>query len=238
MRAAVGGGLAAATAGYLVVRPPFDLWPSYAELSADHRTGAGEQRRLTLVDAVSLDLNTKTSISIRSQSTDAAQIELVSGELAVSTGDAPSSLTVVAASGRIVTTNARFNLRCDGNKVWVSCLEGSLKVERTGSPVALASGQQVSYGPQGMGALTIIDPDQVTAWQHGLLIFKAMPVNQIVEDVNRYLSGRIILMNSEIGGRLMTARLRIAEADKIVSQIVHIFGAKAVPLPGGIVILT
>ncbi len=45
-------------------------------------------------------------------------------------------------------------------------------------------------------------------------------------------------MNEEIGQRLLTARLPTTETDKIVTQIVQIFGAKARTLPGGIVILT
>jgi transmembrane sensor len=232
------GGFAAAAAGYLVFRPPLGLWPSYSEFIADYRTEKGEQRRVTLADTVSLDLNTGTAISIQSQAADAARIALVSGELAVSTGAMPSSLTVVAADGRIVTAKANFNLRCDGNNVGVSCLEGDLKVEQAGLSLALTAGQQVRYGPDGIGAVKVIDPERVTAWQHGTLIFDAMPVTQVVEEVNRYRSGRIVLMNSEIGSHLLTARLRIAEADKIISQIVHIFGAKARALPGGIVILT
>jgi transmembrane sensor len=78
----------------------------------------------------------------------------------------------------------------------------------------------------------------VTAWQRGLLVFDATPVAEVVEEVNRYRPGRIVLMNNDIGRRSLTARLRIAEADRIVMQIVHIFGAKPTPLPGGIVILT
>jgi transmembrane sensor len=45
-------------------------------------------------------------------------------------------------------------------------------------------------------------------------------------------------MNEGIGRRLLTARLPTTETDKIVTQIVHIFGAKARTLPGGIIVLT
>jgi transmembrane sensor len=51
-----------------------------------------------------------------------------------------------------------------------------------------------------------------------MLIFDAMPVAQVVEEVNRYRSGRIFLMNPEIGRRLLTAELLIAEVDKIVTS--------------------
>jgi transmembrane sensor len=239
-RGVIAGGLAAtaAAAGYLVVRPPFDLWPSFAGLTADYRTGTGEQRRITLADAVSLDLNTRTSIIIRSQAADTKRIELVSGELAVSANAAASSLTVMAADGRVTATKANFNLRCNGGEVRASCLKGDLEVERLGVVLSLAAGQQVDYGGQGTGAVSAMNPDTVTAWQRGLLIFDATPVAEVIEEVNRYRPGRIVLVNNDIARRSLTARLRIAEADKIVIQIVHIFGARATPLPGGIVILT
>lgn len=239
-RAFLGGTLAAsaAAAAYMVIRPPLALWPSYAEWEGDYRTGVGEQRRVTLAGAVSLDLNTRTSVAIRSQTADATRIELISGEMAITTDAASPPLTVVAKTGRIVAAKADFNLRCDGDEVRVSCLAGDLKVERAGAAIQLVAGQQVVYGGRGMGVTTTADADGVTAWRRGMLIFEATPVARVIEEVNRYRPGRVILMNPEIGRRLLNARLQIAEADKIVVQIVHIFGAKATTLPGGVVVLT
>jgi transmembrane sensor len=78
----------------------------------------------------------------------------------------------------------------------------------------------------------------VTAWRQGRLIFEGTPVARVISEINRYRHGRIVLMNEEIGKRLLTARLPTTETDKIVMQIVQIFGAKAQTLPGGIIILT
>lgn len=236
-RALIGGALAA-SAAYAVLKPPLNLWPSYSELIADYRTGAGEQRQVTLADTISLDLNTRTSIAVRSQTVDMTQIELISGEAAFSTGVASSELTVVAASGRIVATRSDFNLRCDGSRVLIACLNGSLTVVQEGHTTRLDARHQVSYGDQGIGAVTAVDPEHVTAWRHGRLIFEGTPVAQVVAEINRYRSGRIVLMNEDIGRRLLTARLPTTETDKIVIQIVHIFGAKARTLPGGIIVLT
>lgn len=237
-RAVLGGTLAASAAAYMLVRPPLGLWPSYAELTGNYRTGAGEQRQVSLAGAVSLDLNTRTSLAIRAQTTGAMRIELISGEVAIATGASSAPLTVVAADGRIFAAKATFNLRCDDGQVRVSCLDGNLEVERAGMVTPLVAGRQVGYGRQGMGVATDVDPDAVTAWRRGVLIFEATPVSRVIEEVNRYRSGRIILMNPEIGRRLLNARLPIAEVDKILVQIEHIFGAKATALPGGIVVLT
>lgn len=237
-RRALLGGALAASAAYVLIKPPLDLWPSYSELMADYRTGAGEHRQVTLADTVSLDLNSKTSIAVRSQTADMTQIELISGEAAFSTGAASPELTVVAASGRIVATHSEFNLRCDDAQVSIACLSGSLVVMRDGRTTRLDARQQTSYGHQGISAVTTVNPDHVTAWRQGRLIFEGAPVAQVIAEINRYRPGRIVLMNESIGRRLLTARLPTTETDKIVTQIVHIFGAKARTLPGGIIVLT
>ena len=48
----------AASAAYLALRPPLGLWPGIGELAADYRTARGEQRRLTLGDALDVQMNT------------------------------------------------------------------------------------------------------------------------------------------------------------------------------------
>ncbi|MCK9919741.1 FecR domain-containing protein [Microbacteriaceae bacterium K1510] len=239
-RALLGGAVAAAAAAaaYVIVKPPLDLWPAYAELMADYRTGAGEQRQVTFDDAVSLDLNTKTSIAIRTPADDTLELELLAGEAAISTRATSVPLTVIAASGRIKATRSNFNLRCDGSRVAITCLDGTLLVERGAVETPLGARQQVAYDGAGIGAVMAIDPDVVSAWRHGMLIFEAAPVAEVISEVNRYRTSPIVLMNAEIGRRLLTARLKTAETDRIVTQIVNIFGARARFLPGGIVLLT
>jgi transmembrane sensor len=239
-RVFLGGAMAAAAASvaYVAVRPPLDLWPSYAEFLADFRTGAGERRQVVLAENVSLDLNTRTSIAVRAQSASATQIEVLAGEAAISTAASAPPLTVIAADGRVTTSDAELNLRCDGKQVSISCLKGRLELVRDGRSITLTGRQQVRYGTGGSETVAAFDPDNVTAWQHGVLTFDATPVDQVIAEINRYRPGRIILMNGDIGRRLLNARIRTAETDKIIVQIVHIFGAKARELPGGVVLLT
>jgi transmembrane sensor len=232
------GGALAASAAVLMVRPPLDLWPSYTELMADFRTGAGERQQIALGDSLSLDLNTRSSIAIRTQTAEATRIEMLSGEAAISNGRGAPPLTVVAGTGRIFATDAELNVRCDGGEVIVTCLKGHLDVARDGQTTPLDARQQVAYGRQQTGAVAGIDPAVVTAWQQGVLTFDATPVAQVIAELNRYRPGRIILVNGDIGRRLLNARIKVAETDKIIVQIVHIFGAKARELPGGVVILS
>jgi transmembrane sensor len=240
-RAFLGGalGTAAAGVGYAIIRPPFDLWPSFAQLRADYRTAAGEQRQVKIADGISLDLNTRTSVTVEPTGAGPERIRLVSGEAMVLVADPPRLFSIMAAEGLISASRAKFNVRYDrGLPCIVSCLEGSLKIEVGGAAVSLNASEQVSYDEQGLHTATTSDPETVLAWRNNFLIFKFTPVAQVIEQVNRYRPGRIVLLNDEIARRVLNARFRIEEVDKIVGQIVRIFGARATHLPGGLVILT
>lgn len=240
-RAVLGGALAAAAAavGYVVVRPPLHLWPSVAELAADYRTGTGEQRHITVGSGVSVSMNTQTSLAIRAPSPEADQIELITGEAAIATGAAASRpLVVIANQGRTIASHATFNIRRDGASVRLACLDGEVRVEHRNQALRVQAQQQVAYNDRGVSQLAAIDPAMVTAWQHGMLVFRYEPLAQVIQEVNRYRSGRIILLNQGLGQRPVVASFHIDRLDEVVTRIQDVFGARVTTLPGGVVLLS
>ena len=238
-RRAVLGGAVAASAAYIAVQPPLDLWPAFSELAADFRTAPGEQRRIALADGAFVELNTRTSMTLQQTADEYSRIELISGEAAITTGrDLTKPLMVIAGDGWISSQNARFNVRYDGLASCVTCLEGSVRVERRGAVRALAPRHQVSYADRGLGAPAAIDPAVVTAWQDGLLVFHQTPLSEVVAEINRYRSGKIVLLNANLGHRPVNARFRVGNVDEIMTLAQQIFGARVTSLPGGIVLLS
>jgi transmembrane sensor len=238
-RVVLGGGLAAAAAaGYTIIQPPFGMWPSLQELSADYRTAKGEQRKVQVTPGVSLDLNTQTSIALRSQQSQPA-IELISGEVLVS-AQRPTSgpLIVLAADGQITVTEAKFDAQCLDGVVSVTCLEGTVDVRHSGQSARIGNGQQLSYSRAGIATSVSVDPAQVTAWQTGLLIFRDRPLASVVEEVNRYRPGKIVIVTAELRQRAVNGDFEIRKLDSFVTQVEQLFGAHATSLPGGLVILS
>jgi transmembrane sensor len=239
-RAVLGGGLAAAAAaaGYVVIQPPLGLWPSLQELSADYRTAKGEQRKVQVTPGVSLDLNTQTSIALRSLQSQPT-IELISGEVLVS-AQRPTSgpLVMLAAGGQIAASEAQFNAQCFDAAVSVTCLEGTIDVQHSGQSARIGKGQQLSYTRAGIGTSVSVDPAQVTAWQSGLLIFRDRPLAAVVEEVNRYRPGKIVIVSAELRQRAVNGDFEIKKLDSFVTQVEQLFGAHATSLPGGLVLLS
>jgi transmembrane sensor len=239
-RAFLGGGAlaaAAAAAALMVAHPPLGLWPSWPELDADYRTGAGVQRRIALSDRVSIELNTRSSIALHSTGARVDGIELIAGEAAIAVVPG-KAFTVTAGNGRTTSGgDARFNVRFQDQTVCVTCIAGNIEVEQGSALVPLSAGRQVRYSARGMKAAVPIDPAVVTAWQEGVVIFQSTPVAEVVAEVNRYRPGRVILTNAALGRRLFNARLRISDIDRVIGQIAELFGARETVLPGGIVLL-
>jgi transmembrane sensor len=236
-RAFLGGAIAAAVGGYLVVRPPLGLWPSLEELSADYRTGKGEQRKVAVTPDVSLEMNTQTSIALRSVP-DETRVELISGEASVTAlRSSPKPFVMLAANGRITAKQADFNARCLDGIVRVTCLNGMVDVAQGGKLVQLREAEQVSYSLGGIEVSVPIDPAQVTAWQAGLLIFRDQTLADVVDEVNRYRSGKIIITNADLKQRVVNGTFQISKLGDFVLQVQQLFGAQARSLPGGVVLL-
>jgi transmembrane sensor len=238
-RTLLGGGLAvAAAASYAIVQPPFGLWPSWQELSADYRTAKGEQRSVHVSPEVSLDLNTQTSIALKSEHS-RPTIELVSGEVIVSARRPPQGeLVVLAAEGQITAHEARFDAKCLDNIVSVACLDGSVEVLHAGQSTRIGQGEQISYSATGLGTRATVDPALVTAWQSGVLIFRDRPLADVIEEVNRYRSGKIVIVSAGLRQRTVNGDFEISKLDSFVTQVQQLTGANVTALPGGLVILS
>ncbi|MFN5282673.1 FecR family protein, partial [Bradyrhizobium sp.] len=238
-RAVLGGALATTAAAYLVVSPPLQLWPSLQDVMADYRTAAGEQRKLTIDGGVKVTLNTGTSVNVRSDDASQDRIEILTGEAVIAAGSASREVRVVAGDGEMRAHQAQFNVRHDQRSTCVvTCLDGEVRVNRHSSVATLRAGQQVSYAALGLAAPMSVDPAEVTAWRDGMLIFHDAPLRNVVTEINRYRSGKVMVTNAELERRLVNGRFRIDNVDGILTMFQQIFGAKARHLPGGIVLLS
>jgi transmembrane sensor len=235
-RAMLSGGIAAVGA-YMMVRPPLGLWPSIEELSADYRTAKGERRRIAIAPDVSLELNTQTSVALR-PAPDETRIELISGEAWVAAKTSSKPLVMLAGGGTIIAAQASFDARCLGRTVTVACLDGSISVEHDGKSVQLLPKQEVTYSEAGLQQSVQVDLAQVSAWQAGLLIFRDRPLTSVVDEINRYRSGQIIIANAELRRRLVNGTFQLDKLDNFVAQVEQLFGAKITRLPGGVVIMS
>ncbi|QQX61547.1 FecR family protein [Pseudomonas chlororaphis] len=233
-RAFLGGALAASVA---LVAVRVSVPGGFAGLSADYRTEVGEQRRVELEDGLSLELNTQTRISRRELAQGGQGIELLEGEVEISSQGA-LPVRVQAGNGWLSASQARFNVRNTNHSVCVTCIDGALQVEVAGRLIRLDSGRQLTYDSRQVGEPTAVDPTAVIAWREQVLVFDNATLNTVIDEINRYRPGMLVLLNAELGKRKVQARFNLNQLAGVALLIRDAYGAKCTELPGGVVLLS
>ncbi|THF60440.1 FecR family protein [Pseudothauera rhizosphaerae] len=228
---------AAAAAGVAVVHPPLGWWPAIDEWGADDRTAAGEQRTLALADGIDVTLNTRTSVRRRTSGGQAVGLELIAGEAAIDLG-AGRAFAVIAGAGRSTAEWGRFEVRHVDGKACVTCIEGAVRVEHPAGTRVLQARQQVRYDAVAVGSVASVEPAAATAWREGVLVFSQTPLADVIDEINRYRTGRVMLMNDRVRNRPVSGRFAIVELDMALWQLQESFDLRARTLPAGVLILS
>lgn len=236
-RAFVGGAVAASAAAILAVKPPLGLWPSLAELGGDYRTGVGERKTVALAKGVTVELNTRTSIALRT-GIPVDGLRLIGGEVAIDADHALRPVSVATEHGEADAHAGRFDVRLVNGKTCVICVAGSVELANASGRRTLGPSQQMNFDAERFEDVQAVDPGRSQAWRHGLLVFKNDRLSDVVDEVNRYRSGRIILTSAALGAKRVNAVFQLDRIDAATDQIRDVASARVTTLAGGIVLLS
>jgi len=238
-RAFIGGamtvGAAAAVAGFypdVLHRMLPDQW------EADEHTAVGEQRTLSVAAQTVVTLNTQTSIRQSTQNGRVVSLKLISGETAVDLGTSAEPFSVSAGVGTARAHTGRFEVRYLSGKACVTCVDGTVQVSHPTGKRTITARQQVAYTDQVLSEVGNINAQNVAAWRRGELVFDQIRLVDVVAEINRYRSGRIVLINEAASEQRVTGRFRIASLDAALSQLESTFDLNVRSLPGGLLILS
>jgi transmembrane sensor len=235
-RAVLAGGVglfvAAGTIG--IARPPLGLWPSYAELTADHRTGAGQQFTFAPANGVSVEMNSRTSLSLIDRG---KAIELINGEAFVAVGnEAPFEARV--GQVRATAFAAAFNIQAIDGDISVVCVKGEVTCRQGAARFVLRPNDRLGITADGPVSRSTINPTVATAWRDGLLVFEGTPLSEVVRQINRHRTGAIVLTDASIGHKPVNAVLHTAQIENAVSQIQQLLNLEIRRLPGGVILMS
>lgn len=238
-RAFLGGAVAASAAALLLARPPLRLWPDLSDLSADFRTATGEQRTVQVAPGVTVEMNTQTAFNLRKVDGRLVGMDLVDGEVQLQVAEGAPAFTVWAQKGRVQSTpGSQCNVRCLGDAVEVTGLDGLVQIDYRGQREALGAAQRASYGVHDMTAPAPADMERAMAWRRRVLVFDNQPLSDVVAEINRYRPGRLVLTSDTLASRKVHARFSLNQLADAATLIREAFGARVTELPGGIVLLS
>lgn len=183
-----------------------DLW---LLAIADYRTSPGELRTVTLADGSSVELGPASAIAIDFTDQE-RRVRFLAGEAFFSamprTAYEPRPFVVEAAGGTTTALGTQFVVEGAGDGADVLAIEHQINVAvqwgGEKQDVVLSPGQEVRYTPErGMGRVRARDVETATAWRRGMLVFNGTPLSHVVETLNRYRRGRIIILDEALARR-------------------------------------
>ncbi|WP_303635711.1 MULTISPECIES: FecR family protein [Stenotrophomonas] len=234
------GAAVAAPASLVVVaalRPPLGLWPSVTALAADFHTGTGERLRIAPSPQLQIQLDTQSSLRRRADA-DGEGYELVQGQAAFETL-AGTRLALFAGPGCVVAEEGavRLDVRNTQGQVRVACLHGSARIEHPQGRLQLQAGQQTRYDERLSGVVAEAVPAEVSAWTEGMLVFRRAPLREVVDEINRYRRGRVMLGETAAARAPVSGRFRIDDPDAALEQLGQTLSLGLRRFPGGIAVL-
>lgn len=216
---------------------------TFPVLFADARTGTGEQKTIPLDDGSQIHLNTRTAVSIH-YSDHARHVDLLAGEAAFRVAmDAARPFIVRTDRGQVRVMGTDFIVQTIAKAVVVTVTEGIVEVSQASDakplapPTLVRAGQRVQHDASGVGPVEAADLRIAGAWQRGLLIFEATPLTVVVEEINRYRHGHIMILSSKLANHRVSGAFDLQRLDSAVAAIERTLPGIAVHLTNRLVLL-
>ncbi|MBV1933873.1 MAG: FecR family protein [Parvibaculaceae bacterium] len=183
----------------------------------DFETDVGERSPVVLADGSRVTLNTDSAMTFDMTPTE-RRVSLVRGEawFDVSSAD-PRPFFVTTKHGLIRVTGTSFDVRVESDTAIVSLTEGQVELraqtseqlvttnfsdtsEGGGSKelTILMPGEQASLSQGQVSQITHFDKTALTAWLRGQFVFYNTPLSEVVDTLNRYRSGHVLVLTANL----------------------------------------
>lgn len=233
--------LAALAASLLVLITGAVLWTGdlLPLVAADYRTAPGELRTVTLADGSVVELGPHSAIALRFDDRE-RRIDLIQGlayfVAAPRRGAETRPFVVHAGAGTARALGTQFEVHRFSESVEVTVVEHDVAVALTAgdgqaTDVVLSPGQSVRYAEAGIGQVRATNLDHALAWRRDRLIFDRVPLAQVVDELNLYRRGRIVIATSELAGRRVSGVFDMSDEEGALSIIARELDVRTVSAP-------
>jgi transmembrane sensor len=241
-----GAALAAAASLLLVmVSNPFGRGdvrtaPVALEQASPLVTRRGEIRTFRLADGSSVTLDTDSELAFAMDAS-ARRLDLARGKARFTVAHDARPFVVTAGAGKITASAATFDVGYDeGRQVMVSLIGGQADLQ---SAVYMAptrqvfAGQRFAYRASDFMAVPISEHLRSVndrSWPSGWVEYRAVPLDVLIAQANRYADRPVILDGSAIGALVATGRFRLTDTDAFANRLAEVFDLDVSRRPDGI----
>jgi len=241
----------AITVSVFLASPPADVENYYA-------TSVGETRVVHMADGSSVHLNTNSIIE-QSYSKEERVIRLIAGEAIFDVAhDTERPFLVYAADGIIRAVGTRFAVRVAENKVRVTVTDGQVALARRSDestvhnnaaetvlqqekPIMVSKGEAADIGRVETNVQQSVSEHDLAerlSWTTGQLVFYDEDLQSVIDEVARYTTVRIKVMDDALKGKKITGILQIGDVDLMLEGVEGALNVKAKRIETDLVHLT
>lgn len=209
-------------------------------LEADVIAGTDEMPTIRLEDGSEVQLNASSAIAV--DFTDKRRtIRLLQGQAFFQVAHAPERpFTVVAGTASVTALGTAFDVRYGNDKTDVTVTENAVQIEfdkvATG-PIRVTQGEQATYDyTEKNTAISPVDGLIALAWKRGQIAVDNVSLSYVVEEMNRYFRGRIVVAGSGLANRRVSGTFKVANTDDALAFLTKALGVTVIRLGPLIVI--
>lgn len=200
-----------------------------------YQTRIGEQNSITLVDGSVIQLNTNSQLQV-DYIDNQRNVRLLSGEAHFEVAkDSKRPFIVKAGEGKVQAIGTAFSVRLKQQAIEVIVNEGKVGLSdateqfQADMPYGqdyLIAGQGAEFKPQD-DSDTALQVEQFKdddlarqlAWRKGLMVFTGEPLEQVIEEVNRYTNLNILIIDAAIADISIGGQFNVGETEALLSVL-------------------
>ena len=226
---AVGAAAAGVVAGFVLPRANAPA-PSWGV--ADVATGAAEMTTVQLGDGSVVRL--APSSRLRVTASDSAREVTLDGRAFFVVAKMPTRPFVVhttAGNARVLGT--RFELATQEHDLKLVVVEGRVALTTIAGKVEVGAGEQSGVRDrQTLAPTPVVNADRMEQWVGKFLVFQSTPVRDAAREVERMYGVRVVVADSVISKRTVTATFTDQTATQVLDVICSVVNAQCESKPG------
>jgi transmembrane sensor len=208
------------------------------DLGADYVSAPGEIRTVILADQSQVTLDADSAIAVDfSHGERHVQLRRGAGFFSVTHTGEPFVVEAEKGQARVLGTQFEVRLKPQGAQVTVLSGRVGVTAQADGEQLILTAGQQVAYGAGIAEKLHATDSEAQLAWRQGWLTYYKSTLADVVQDLQRYYPGRIVLLNDELAARKVSGSFPSKDPHAVLSSLQGVMGFEQHQVLGHLIIL-
>jgi len=208
----------------------FFLLDGPMRMQADAMSGPGEMPLITLADGSTMQLNASSAVAY-DYNDRRRTVRLLRGQVFFQVARDPERpFTVEAGDTRVTAVGTAFDVRLGKVETDVTVTHNAVIVECVDclhSSVRVEEGQQAAYGrTSGFREVRVTDSLIALAWRRGQLVVDNAAFSDVIEEMRRHFSGRIVVASNQLSQRRVSGTLAIADTSAALAFLEHALGVR------------